>query len=295
MKGLKRVRLSVHGAKDVGKTQLLRVLANQPYLRTKKPTEEGGDVDEFVLQKAIIHAWDMPELSFAITEHYFTSMDIILLVFDSAALESAQFLMQNYSKFEKKYATKKLILVGAKADSDTAQVDSFPTICKFATKHQLPFFMVSAHQPRYVAALQDYIALLANAIVSIKQLDDLKPIHPIAQQALTRIKLVLNTRFATSDASVFNAHQRDLDRDLGLIASTMLSRCNTILNLCAVILAVCSIVGWLLLWKRGVFQANYKASGHSLMFFNFGEKQQAMSVLHQVTEASLATRMMIPA
>lgn len=67
------------------------------------------------------------------------------------------------------------------------------------------------------------------------------------------------------------------------------SVCNTAVNFIVTVLLALSIVGLPMAYFSGLLNKNAQTTGHSLMFFAFGEKQQAQSLCHDIITRSQTT------
>lgn len=169
-----------------------------------------------------------------------------------------------------------------------------------------------AHQP---APLTYQIVSDTFAEKSVAKKDSVVPAYPALEQQLSKllddypdvipvqsIVSILRAGLATTNPNAYftdllEADPANLPEDCNLkcqinhLAWTHPSLCNTLLNVFVTILLTLSVIGLPLMYCLSVLEANKKASGHSLMFFAFGEKQRAMSVSNHVfAEVSVTNR-----
>lgn len=80
-----------------------------------------------------------------------------------------------------------------------------------------------------------------------------------------------------------------LQKQLNTRRWTSKSLCNTAVNFIVTVVLALSIVGLPIAYFSGLLKANAQTTGHSLMFFALGEKQQAQTLCHEIIAPNQTT------
>ncbi len=240
----------------------------------------------------------------------------IVLVFDvqnAASFQSVQTYLETAKEIENGQLNTQYFLLGNKCDLRLTRQVTERDAQRFAADNNVIYIETSAITGAGIQTLQEKILKIVRQIVDIeaphlpphiRHLDLVEQVHKF-QTAWEKNPFVLDIcgilKAGTQDANpqfYFTAKFQELKDDLLRLDLTWRSVLNSILNVAmtaglAVSLVglpllagfactnlVASLVGLLLL---GFFaQTNKKASGHSCMFFAFGERQAAQTMCHEV-------------
>lgn len=202
-----------------------------------------------------------------------------------------------------------IILVANKTDLTEKRVISSEQINDFARKENLHVIETSAKSGLNVKALFRKCAELVpdapaaqvntgpapqvNTYLALhEKIDTLKNDNPLNPHVKAIFQILRGGLVAPNPQQHFNQFFEEngnlvdtsMKYHINQLALTSKSLCNSVLNVVVTVLLTLLVVGLPLAYCCGVFDANAKSHGRSLMFFAFGEKQQSISVTNQILE-----------
>lgn len=202
----------------------------------------------------------------------------IMIVANKSDLQDQQVIsMKQLESFATKNGVSNVIQTSAKTSLNVKEV--FRKCCELFPRASVE--QLKKSQPRRL----DYAQLES-------QIESLTQHHP-DDERVRKIAGILSKGLKYSNPQgYFNQQFQQTDFEgedslqdlINQLAWTKPSLCNTVLNVIVTVLLAASIIGLPLAYCLNLLEANKKASGHSLMFFRFGEKQLAKSVTNQVLE-----------
>jgi len=107
-------------------------------------------------------------------------------------------------------------------------------------------------------------------------------------KSASAIKVILGILLDGLDAKnpeqYFEEYANILEEKLTDLQTTSASMFNTALNVIGLTFACLSVVGIASLWLSGILQNNYEVTGDSFLFFTFGDKQQAQTIVRNTLD-----------
>ena len=318
---LRTEKILFYGDSGVGKTSVINQWLHHTFytsLRTDSPLIHSNKHFSWGGASVYLRIYDLSGEKWcaALWSSYARLSKCIVLVFDvqnAASLESVRTYLATAKENENGQLNTQYFLLGNKCDlSQGRQVKEFEAQ-NFAADHDLIYIETSAKTGCGIQALQEQILKIVcqNAEKEepclpphIAHLDLVEQVHKfqVAWEKNPFVRDICNIlKVGTQDINpqfYFTAKFPELKDNLLHLDFTWRSVLNSILNVAMTaglagsivglpLLAgfactnlVASLVGLLLL---GFFaQTNKKASGHSFMFFAFGERQAAQTMCHEV-------------
>lgn len=234
---------------------------------------------------------------------YLKDLELTIIVFDVTQQSSFDSLSSWIRKAQDANPSTPIIIVANKTDLSEQRVITSEMIESFARTENLHFIETSAKDRTTTTALfmkcasllpkkQEQTPFKYNLKIQA-QLSNLIQDNP-GNKHVKAIVNTLQTGLSTDNPQYYfkQNFQTDFDDELrqtikyhiNQLARTSKSVCNSVLNVVVTVLLALSVVGLPLAYCLGVLDSNKKASGHSFMFFAFGEKQQGISAINQVFE-----------
>ena len=245
----------------------------------------------------------------ALVPVYLSSAALVLIVVDTTQKSSYDSLPEWIEIAREHNRDCPIMIVANKSDLQDKQVISMKKLESFATKNGVSNVIQTSAKTSFnvKAVLHRCCELLPRA--SVEQLKEsqprrldyaqlelqiaaLKQHHPDDERVRKIAGILSNGLKDSNPQGYFNQQFQETDFEgedslqdlINQLAWTKPSLCNTVLNVIVTVLLAASIIGLPLAYCLNLLEANKKASGHSLMFFRFGEKQLAKSVTNQVLE-----------
>ncbi|MGV3740392.1 MAG: Rab family GTPase [Gammaproteobacteria bacterium] len=279
------------GDTRVGKTQIINRWVGNPFEQVSRSTV-GIDfkikMRDLNNEKFNLQIWDTggQQRFRSLTSTFYKRVHGILLVFDVCNKESFENLNNHLVEIKANAREGVVIfLVANKVDLEADRVVTKEMAEDFARENKLEYVEFSAKEEMALGFESQFIEQIYSKELesnSKKRDDDLKQkianfkkLHESNEQ-VTRI-----TEFLSDCISVpQNQRQQFVDRnlkrlqqDLNSLYWTNKSLLNAVVNFVITILLAVSIVGLPIAYCTGLLTKNERETGHSLMFFRFGEYQ----------------------
>lgn len=300
------LKIALVGDSNVGKTQIFNRWVYDKFENDFKSTV-GIDIGtKSVSQnntRIKLQIWDTAgqERFKSIANAYYRGIAGILLVFDICERKSFNNL-GTYLEEIKSYAAEgvQILLVGNKVDCGSRRQISVVEAQAFAEKHQLKYVEVSAKTDTKMAFEDDFVKQCLDYVkkssTTTVNLDSDK--NAILNQKIAAFLKLHGSHKTVAEIGQFlqrcilqRASERqkyveknisDLQRALNSLRWTEKSIFNTVVNFVVSILLAISIVGFPIAYCTGLLAKNQKETGHSCMFFRFGEYQASKAQSNEV-------------
>lgn len=308
------LKIVLVGDSKVGKTQIFNHWVYDKFENDFKPTigiDFGVKVVSQNNTRIKLQIWDTAgqERFKTITTAYYKGSVGILLVFDICDRLSFNNLDQHLSEIKSHVAEDTpILLLGNKVDCESRREICIEEAQSFAEKHQLKYVEVSAKtrgkmafEDTFVKQCLDFVQKQQeinrkssdNTSVNLdsddnatlnQKIDDFLKLHgshETAGQIGEFLKKCISQ--PASDRQKFvEENLYDLQRTLNSLRWTAKSMFNTVVNFVVSILLAISIVGFPIAYCTGLLAKNQKETGHSCMFFRFGEYQASKAQSNEV-------------
>lgn len=298
---IERRKIVLYGDAKVGKTQLINTWLKVPF---------NADSNSTSLD---LYNWPIhPGLEFQILElsrdeiffsGHCSFCSIALLVFNTADENSYENLSDRLLKL--RILTRnceQIVLVANQIDVQPRKVSTVQGQ-NFATMANLKYFEVSAKTGEGLDSLKQYVLENAKKVMrpmssSVKKLDLQCKVNLIRSAhrntpAIVDVCAILRDGINDKNPNdYFHCKSSELKRKLKRLQFTYKSLLNTLLNCLFTFLLCLSVLGFLIAYCTGLLAANKKNSGHSFMFFKFGEKQQTKTLCNEIF-AKTATQLVL--
>lgn len=230
---------------------------------------------------------------------YLKNSDVIVLVFDVTRKQSLQDLSPFINAGKTHAPNARYLLLGNKTDLTTREV-SETDITEFAKLHGIQSNGVASYLETSAKENTDWKGL-GDAITQLNSLFRRRCATHQNEESLKKIELFQNSspenrtvqalsELLNSGVKCYNPSEyftKNFDAMKSCVRKLQLtskSLANTAVNVIITVLLALSGVGLPLAYFSGWLEKNKQASGHSLMFMNFGEKQAAQTLCHHVFE-----------
>ena len=189
-----------------------------------------------------------------------------------------------------------VVLVGNKGDLAANRVVTEEEAQAFAEQNSLIYIETSAKNKQNIANLEaavvrprtheecfQQIPTAIALIASVKKLQESYPKNQSMKWIGGFLQDLLSADPTTSNLNgMVKAHQAELEKNLNALWWTGKSFFNSLVNLIITVFLTVSVVGMPIAYLTGLLEKNKQESGHSCMFFKFGEYQTAKAYANQV-------------
>ena len=297
---LEKLKIILVGDAKVGKTSLMRGWIdgrfNDEYLATI-------GVDFGVINKPNqgikLQIWDTAgKKAFqTITQGLYSKAHGAVIVFDITNRDSFMHVKDCLEKIKSMSPESVVVvLVGNKSDLAANRVVTEEEAQAFAAQNSLIYIETSAKNKQNIVTLEAAFVGIrahetsfqqtptANALIdSVKNLQASYPKNQSMQWIGNFLQDLLSADPTTSNLNgMVKAHQAELEKNLNALWWTGKSFFNSLVNLIITVFLTVSVVGMPIAYLTGLLEKNKQESGHSCMFFKFGEYQMAKANSNQV-------------
>ena len=296
---LEKLKIILVGDSKVGKTSLMRSWDNQSvdtyyptlgidYLSINRPN-----------QGIKLQIWDSPgQKAFqTIQKGLYTKAHGAVIVFDITNRDSFMHVKDYLEKIKSMSPESVVVvLVGNKGDLAAERAVTQEEAQAFAEQNSLIYIETSAKNKQNIANLEaavvrprtheecfQQIPTAIALIASVKKLQESYPKNQSMQWIGGFLQDLLSADPTTSNLNdTVKENQTELEKNLNALWWTGKSFFNSLVNLIITVFLTVSVVGMPIAYLTGLLEKNKQESGHSCMFFKFGEYQMAKANSNQV-------------
>ena len=286
---LDNIAITLIGAKGVGKSSLIQRLKGRAFDVTSQATV-GISYESLELKNKKFNIWDtsgdsrFKQLILNLT----SNSAIVILVFSVDDTASFQQMPRLLAAVKESNPGATYWLVGNK--TDLARAVNREDAESFATENGLIYKETSAQTDEIKEEIgSDLLAyrstLNSSALDNLnKKITQFQNNYPDNKEIIKICEILLSglARPEMNRTDHFKSEEKNLKKYFNTLQMTMFSLLNSVLNILTIAALALSIIGLFLTYCCGVLEKNKQTSGHRLMFWSFGEKQQAQITCHQV-------------
>lgn len=309
---IETMKVVLFGDANVGKSSLLLKWTEGKFIEEYRCTI-GVDFKQKVIlgsdsQKQVkLQLWDTAgqEQFKSLTSTYLRGAQAVVLVFDVANRASFQGLSDHLKTINEYLpdTSVPIILLGNKTDLTNERIVSVTEGQEFAKQRNLIYHETSVKVEddfSYLENILHKIWLQRRTATPIKpKLENISTYNIELYEKITKLKNLHTKNEKVQNICGYLQHilknegnpdlqkrvegsMKELTADLNALRYTLKSAFNTLVNFAITVFLAVSIVGFPIAYLSGLLESNKKATGHSCMFFRFGEHQAAKAYCNEV-------------
>ena len=291
------IKVVLVGDVEVGKTSLMQKWVTEEFPSSYTPTV-GVDfrIKKIAEQPIKLQIWDLAGRETFNIRTFYKDAQVAVIVFDVTNRDSFSNVGKYLEKIKTLFSNPVVVLVGNKTDLVDKCMVSEKEAKAFAQNNAMIYIETSAKDGLNVLKLEHFVLEAMAQKISPQQIPIASPLVESVKKLQTSytknenmqwigdflLRLLSAAPQKIDPSYLVKRNQAELEKNLNALWWTGKSFFNSVVNLIITVFLTVSVVGMPIAYLTGLLEKNKQESGHSCMFFKFGEYQMAKANSNQV-------------